>query len=135
MEAVKELTRLRERIQLQLRELQSELDAIDKAVQLLEREGRRSASSVNEKQFAKFGLSDAVRKIVGDEWISPTEVRDVLMQGGYPNKGKGKLLGSVFATLKRLGIGNKAEFEMKRIDDKIKYRKKQPTEIVSAEAA
>ncbi len=120
MQAKQELKRLKEKLNAQITALQSEMAIIDKAIQLLEREGKSSPAATQQgKYFRTVGLSDAIREIVAAEWISPTEVRDRLMRGGYPNKDKSKLLGSVFATMKRLGG---SVFEMKRIDGKLKYR-------------
>jgi hypothetical protein len=130
MEAVKELVRLRERIQVQLRELQLEFDVVNKAIQLLEREGQ---PEVNDKRFAKMGLSEACRQIVNGDWITPSGVRDILMRGGFKNENKSKLLGYVFATLKRLQQAS--EFEVKRIDDRLKYRKKQAATTDSGDLA
>ena len=48
MEATRELVRIKQRKQDQLRELQVEVDAIDKAIELLERE--KSKRRINEHE-------------------------------------------------------------------------------------
>jgi len=132
MQAKQELAQLKEKLQRHIAVLNAEMDTVDKAIRLLDRENESSGvTGHQDKRFAKVGLSDTCRQIVGNEWISPAEVRDVMMQGGYRKADKGKLLGSVFATLKRL---SKNELEGKRVDGKMKYRKRQPA-AMSAEAA
>lgn len=132
MEANHELMQLKQRLQRQITVLESEMATVDKAIQLLEREGHAGANGNQDKRFRKVGLSDACRQIVGDEWILPSAVRNQIMQGGYRNNDKAKLLAAVFATLKRLG---KKEFEGKRIDGKMHYRKRQAAALSATEAA
>jgi hypothetical protein len=132
MQAIQELMQLKEGLQKHIGVLQSEMTTVDKAIQLLEREGQRSPQSLNDRRFAKIGLSDSCRLIVGDDWISPGEIRDRLMQGGYKNDSKSKLLGSVFATCKRLAKAG--QFEVKRLDEKQKYRKRQSVSAAEASA-
>lgn len=133
MQAKQELTQLKEKLQKHIAVLNAEMDTVDKAIRLLDRENESSGvTGQQDKRFAKVGLSDTCRQIVGNEWISPTEVRDAMMQGGYKKADKGKLLGSVFATLKRL---SKSELEGKRVDGKMKYRKRQAAAMAVAEAA
>jgi hypothetical protein len=131
MQAKEELTQLRGRLSEQITALESEMAIVDKTIELLEREDRSSRTASRAQRFRKVGLSDAIRQIVASEWVSPTEVRDELMRGGYPNGDKSKLLGSVFATMKRLG---NSVLEVKRIDDKLKYRAK-PASSANAKAA
>lgn len=134
MQAKAELLQLKGKLQKQISVLESEMATVDKAIQLLEREDRVvGATGSQDKRFRKLGLSDACRHIVDSEWISPAEVRNNMMQGGFKNDDKAKLLGSVFATLKRLAT--KGELEGKKIDGKMKYRKRQPAAMTSAEAA
>jgi hypothetical protein len=123
MQAKRELTQLRERLKQQIAALESEMATIDKAIELLEREDQSSPNAPYGKRFRKVGLSDAIRQVVASVWISPTEVRDELMHGGYPNEDKNKLLASVFATMKRLG--KSGGFEVRRIEGKLKYRVQQ----------
>lgn len=130
MQAIQELMQLKEGLQKHIGVLQSEMATVDKAIQLLEREGQRSTQTINEKQFSKTGLSDACRLIVGNEWISPGEIRDRMIQGGFKNNGKSKLLGSVFATCKRLAASE--EFDVGRVDEKQKYRKRQSVDGAAA---
>lgn len=133
MQAKQELTHLKERLNAQIVALQSEMAIVDKAIQLLEREGQSSQPAPEQaKQFRTVGLSDAIRQTVASEWISPTEVRDELMRGGYPNKDKSKLLGSVFATMKRL---TGSTFEARRIDGKLKYRVRQQSSAIAEDVA
>ncbi len=132
MQAKQELMQLKTKLQQQISVLESEMVTVDKAIQLLEREDHSGASGPKDARFRKVGLSDACRQIVGSEWASPSEVREALMKGGYKHESKAKLLGSVFATLKRLAA---KEFEGKKVDGKLKYRKRQPAAISTAEAA
>lgn len=134
MQAKQQLMQLKDKLLKQISILESEMATVDKAIQLLEREDRvTGAPGPQDKRFRKVGLSDACRQIVGSEWISPTEVRNAMMEGGFKNADKSKLLGSVFATLKRLAV--KGDLEAKRVDAKMKYRKRQAVAISSAEAA
>lgn len=133
MQAKHELRQLKEKLQKQIAVLESEMATVDRAIQLLEREDHSGSNGSQDKRFRKVGLSDACRQIVGADWISPTEVRNQLMQGGYKNVDKSKLLAAVFATVKRLA---KKEFEGKKLDGKMKYRKRQPAAMVNtADAA
>jgi hypothetical protein len=132
MEATHELMKLKEKLLKQIAVLQAEMDTVDRAIQLLAREDRAGANGSQNKRFRKSGLSESIRQVVESDWISPTEVRDLLMHGGYRNADKAKLLGSVFATMKRLG---KTEFEMRKLEGKLKYRKKQAAANESAAAA
>jgi hypothetical protein len=56
-----------------------------------------------------------------------------MMNGGFKNDDKAKLLGYCFATLKRLAA--KGELESKRVDGKMKYRKRQLAAMAAVEAA
>jgi hypothetical protein len=135
MTARTELLQLKERLSKQIAVLESEMATVDRAIQLLEREhqsGSGGASGSQDKRFRNVGLADACRQIVGSDWISPSEVRNYMMQGGFKNTNKARLLGGVFATLKRLG---ETELEGKRVDGKLKYRKRQAAALSSAEAA
>jgi hypothetical protein len=132
MQAKNELMQLKGKLQKQITVLESEMKTVDAAIQLIERENQLEPASPQDKRFRKAGLSDACRQIVGSEWISPTEVRNQMMQGGFKNRDKTKLLAAVFATVKRLA---KKEFEGKKIDGKMKYRTRQPAASSATEAA
>jgi hypothetical protein len=124
MTAQQELLQLKERLQRQIAVLQAEMASVDKTIQLLEREGRPTAMSaaIQDKRYAKLGLSDAIRAILTDEFTLPSEIRNVMLSGGYSAPDKASLLSSVFATLKRMD-GKDAEGE--KIDGKMHYRKRQ----------
>ena len=124
MTAIDELERVKQGIESQIQSLRAELDAIDKAISVLKREQTRpSTLGRSAEDFSKMGLSDACRKIVGEEFISPVIVRDRLRAGAYPNQDKGKLLGSVYATVKRLA--ESGEFEAQKVEgEPTKYRKR-----------
>jgi hypothetical protein len=123
MQAKHELMRLKDKLQRQIAVLESEMATVDKAIQLLERETSPGVNGLHkDKRFAKAGLSDALRQIVGSEWISPAEARDQMLDGGFRAGSKAKLLSAVYATLKRLGTN---ELEGKKIDGKMKYRRRQ----------
>ena len=131
MEAIRELTKLQQRKHDQLRELQVEVDAIDKAIELLEREKQSEALTGTSKEFAKTGFADGCRSIVGPEFITPLEVRDRLIRGGFKHKSKSKVLGGVYATLKRLA-GPKGPFDVGARDGRKVYRMKQTPEQAAA---
>ena len=129
MEATRELLRIKQRKQDQLRELQVEVDAIDKAVELLERESQSEGSTSTSKEFAKTGFADGCRSIVGPEFVTPPEVRDLLIRGGFKHASKIKVLSGVYATLKRLA-GQNGPFEAGTMNGKKAYRMKQQPEPV-----
>jgi len=133
MQAKQELIQLKGRLQSQISVLESEMATVDAAIQLLEREHNSGATGLHDNRFRKLGLSDACRQTVGSDWILPSEVRNQMMNGGFKAADKSKLLSSVFATLKRLST--KGELEGKKIDGKMKYRKRQLAAMSSAEAA
>ena len=56
-----------------------------------------------------------------------------MISGGFKNDDKAKLLSYVFATLKRLAA--KGELDGRKVDGKMKYRKKQPAAMNAMEAA
>jgi len=126
MDTIQELMRVRAGIQDQLRESQSELQAVDTTIKLLQRERQSNIETTNTKEFAKGGLSDACRGILGSELVTPLQVRDRLMLGGYPAKSKSKLLSSVYATVKRLAM--RGEIEAGKLGGKSAYRKKPPAQ-------
>jgi hypothetical protein len=134
MQATQQLTQLKERLRRQIAVLESELNTVDKAIQLLEREHVAGAGDqpYQDRRYAKMGLTDACRLVIGSEWLAPVQVRDEMLRGGFNIEQKKKLLGYCFATLKRLA--QKGDLEGKQIDGKLKYRKREPATGV-AEAA
>ena len=127
MSAQQELLQLKERLQKQISVLEGEMATVDKAIQLLNREGKSGgapsqASPISDKRFARMGLSEACREIVGTEWILPSDVRNQMLQGGFKTDDKAGLLSSVFATLKRLAT---KDLEGAKIEGKMRYRKRQ----------
>ena len=129
MQATQELMQLKEKLQKHIAVLHAEMETVDRAIRLLERENQSRTQGPQDKKFAKTGLSEACRTIVGPEWISPAEVRGVMMNGGYKTTDKAKLLGYVFATLKRLA---QSELEGRKVDGKMKYRKRQSAAVPAA---
>ena len=127
MEAIRELTKIRQRKHDQLHALQVEVDAIDKAIELLERENQNEGSASMSKEFAKTGFADGCRSIVGPEFVAPLEVRDRLIRGGFKHVSKTKVLGGVYATLKRLA-GPNGPLETGTLNGKKAYRVKQNPE-------
>jgi hypothetical protein len=124
MEAIKELLLLRERLQSQLRTLQSEVEAVDKAIKVLEREHPESA--IKTKELSSLGITDAIRRLVKSEYVSPVKVRDQLILGGFPcPKGKSKLLNTVWSTMKR--FEDSPEYEKGKVDGQFALRRK-PTQ-------
>jgi hypothetical protein len=135
MQAKIELLQLKERLQKQIDVLASEMSTVDKAIELIEREHSSTASGIapQNKQFRKLGLADTCRQIVGSDWLTPSEVRARMIQGGYKHEDAAKLLSAIFATLKRLGT---KELEGRKIDGKLRYRKRQSaTALTAVEAA
>lgn len=104
-----ELRRIKSRLEGAIRASQSELEVINKAIELVEREQGASPKALllgtgGVRDFSELGLTEAIRKSVGTEFVIPSEVRDTLLIGGFPipKAGKGRLLNYVFVTLKRL---------------------------------
>ena len=124
MNALTELRRLQRVLLDTLATVQLEADSINKAIEILEREQNKLADqNANGKEFSNIGLADACRKIIRSEFISPLEVRNQLVAGGYPFKStKGKLLGSVYSTIKR--SERKGELEAQKEDGRWCFRKK-----------
>jgi hypothetical protein len=121
MEAIKELLLLRERLESQLRILQSEVDAVNKAIKVMEREHPESA--IKTKELSSLGVTDAIRRTIKGELITPLQVRDQMILGGFPcPKGKSKLLNIVWATMQRLG--ESSDYEVGKSDGKFALRRK-----------
>lgn len=121
MEAIKELLKVRERLNSQLRTTQSEVDAVEKAIKVLERENPESA--IGTKELRTLGVSDAVRRLVKGEFVTTTKVRDQLIMGGFPcPNGKGALLDVVWSTMRR--FANKPDFEAGKVDGKFALRRR-----------
>ena len=127
MDTVTELRRLHRTLLDTLATVQLEVDSVNKAIEIFEREQNKladqSARRANGEEFSDMGLANSCRKIVGSKFISPLEVRNELVAGGYPIKStKGKLLGSVYATMRR--DQKKGEFEARKEDGRWCFRKK-----------
>ena len=127
MEAIRELTKIRKRLHDQLRDLQVEVDAIDMAIKVLEREDEKEGSVSESDEFSNTGFADGCRSIVGPEFITPPEVRDRLILGGFKHKDKTKVLSGVYATLKRMA-GSNGPFESGKLNGKKAYRVKENPE-------
>jgi len=135
MSAQQELLQLKGRLQKQISVLEAEMATVDKAIQLLDREGKfatATGTTGQDKRFSKMGLSEACREIVGSNWTLPSEVRNQMLQGGFKTADKAGLLSSVFATLKRLAT---KDLEGAKIDGKMRYRKRQSTSANTEDAA
>ena len=108
--AVRELFRVKGEIEIKMRAARAELDAINKAIEVLRRAenqpSRVSAQRAPVPQSGEFlglTLPDACRRVVGEDPMLPSEVRDILIQRGYvPRFGPGRLLTDVHITLTRL---------------------------------
>jgi hypothetical protein len=124
MDAKTELIKIQDGLQKQMHDIQGELDAVKIAIGLLEKNRKESTNEMRNEsgRFASIGLSEACRLIVGSEFISPGEVRNLLREGGFENKEN--LFNNVHATLTRLSKGDKAEFEKKLVDGRTKFRRK-----------
>ncbi len=125
MQAVLELTSVRKKISGKITALQAELTAIDRAIEILERETpSQPDSAVNGAAaalFKKIGLGDGCLSIVGSDFMKPSTVRDRLLAGGYKAKNARMFLGSVHSTLKRLSSLGKVE--LGTLDGKQAFRK------------
>lgn len=132
---IQDLTRIKTRLEATLRSCQSELDAINKAIELVEREhgggGRPTLASPaapgtpKGRDLSKITLTEACRLSVVNEFRTPAEVRDAMLVGGFPlpTKGRTRLLNYVFVTLKRLS--KSGEFERGQKDGKFAVRRPQ----------
>src|SRR5215470_5606038 len=71
------------------------------------------------------GWSEAIIRILdkGDTWLSPTEVRDALAEGGYDFTGQANPLASIHTTLKRLVDGGDAIVNTPQPDGKTYYKR------------
>jgi hypothetical protein len=132
MDLLTELERRRDKVVEQLREKQSELSAIHKIIEGMQRDGIRPTagrSSRNgakrDKRLAKLGLSEAIRAVALD-WIAPSDIRNALLEQGYKHTAKSPLLGGVFATCKRLALDGK--FEIREMNERKEYRVKPKSE-------
>jgi len=126
MEAIRELQRVRERLETQLRAIQSEMDAVSKAIKVLEREQPQSVE-IKGKELSALTFTDAVRRLISEEYVTPLKVRDQLIRGGFPHsKDKTKLLNSVWATMQRLVKGS--GFEQGKLDGKFAVRRTRSSE-------
>jgi len=124
MEAIRELEKIKERIAAQLHTMQTELDAVNKAIGLLEREQRNEAGSMQSKRFAKAGLAQSIREIVrGSQFMRPAQIRDCMLEGGYTPRTKANFLNAVYATAKRLAVSG--EFEKGKLNGKLAFRKRE----------
>ncbi|MEP6536094.1 MAG: hypothetical protein ABJF23_12285 [Bryobacteraceae bacterium] len=136
MQAIRELEQLQRRLEAQIALIQAELDTISKTIKILERETPGAAAQMTVPVVASeqripptpitepkaIGLSDLCRQIMGDHWMAPVDVRDQLMEMGYHNTDKGKLLSSVYATLKRLS--DSGEMESRKESGRTEFRRR-----------
>jgi|SRR5215469_1253921 len=114
--AIRELLRVKCQIESHLRAAQAELDAINNAIEVLRRAESQPSSLSSQptlmpqrSEFWGLTLPDACRRVVGEHPVLPSEVRDILIQRGYPvpKLGRRRLLNYVFVTLKRLSEPDK----------------------------
>jgi len=124
MDPTKQLHLVREKLQSQIRVLQGEVEALDKTLKVLQREDPEAA--MNRKELRTLGTTDAIRRLIGSEFITPHTIRDQLILGGFPcRNGKQKLLNIVWATMKRLGKSRTSGFEIgQATDGKFALRRK-----------
>ena len=130
MDLLKELERRREKVREQLRAKQAEIEAINRIIDGMQRDGtanisngraRRTTGTRGGGRFAKLGLSDAIRA-VAIEWKAPSDIRDAMVAGGYKHTAKSPLLGGVFSTCKRMA--EDGEFEVRENTGRKEYRVK-----------
>jgi hypothetical protein len=125
MDLLRELERRRDKVQDQMREKQSELEAISRIISGMQREGisaknrHATRNGTQTKTFARIGLTDAIRA-VATEWGAPSGIRAILLNGGYRHTAKSPLLGNIFATCKRLA--KEGEFEVREMSGRKEYR-------------
>jgi hypothetical protein len=113
--AIRELFRVKGQIEINMRAARAELDAINKAIEVLRR-AENPPSRVTSRhraaqsgEFAGLSLPDSCRRVVGKDPMLPSEVCDILIQRGYPvpKLGPRRLYSHVFVTLKRLSEPDK----------------------------
>ena len=125
MEAIRQLQAVQGRLEAQLRAIQSELDAVKKAISVLQRDLQQREQEVVEirpKELSGMRITEAIRRLIQNDFTTPLTVRDQLMRGGFPHKDKGKLLNVVWATMQRLS--NTAEYEAGKADGKFALRRR-----------
>lgn len=138
MDGILQLEQLKERLEGHIAVIQAELDTINKTIQIWQREipgaspqmtlpdvqGNITLPAVTGSAVPldnkTIGLSAMCRRLTADSWVSPTDVRDALLANGYHNTNKGKLLSSVYATLKRLA--ESGELKVRKDEGRTEYR-------------
>lgn len=142
MEAIVELERLKGRLEAQMAALQAEHETISKAIRILERENPDSTPQmilsdtipvqINApiRPTPEIGLTERCLKIMGDGWMGPADIRDRLLAEKYHNQDKGKLLSSVYATLKRLKGQSKLESRQNE-NGRTEFRRLQAVEVAA----
>ena len=142
MQAIRELDQLKRRLESQITEIQNELETISRTIKILEREIPGASPQMNFPVLSNTsstsplpgvgpktqGLSDLCRQILRERWMSPAEVRDRLLDMGYHNTDKNKLLSSVYATLKRLAEKTK-ELETRKANGRTEFHMRSEVQI------
>ena len=128
MSTSSELRELQSKIRNQITHLQEEHDAIETTIKVIERQHFQSAPVHLEKnnglgEFSSLGITDACRKGVSGDLVTPVQVRDRLIQGGYAGSQK-KMLNSLHPTLRRLV--KMGELEAGTIKGQMAFRKAEP---------
>ena len=71
--------------------------------------------------------------VVGSQFMLPLQIRNRMLEGGYPASSRAKLLNAVYATSKRLV--ESGEFEKGKVNGKLAFRKKDKTDVAPGESA
>lgn len=108
--AIRELFRIKGQIEINMRAAQAELDAINKAIEVLRRAENQPSRAPSKPtpvpqsgEFVGLNLPDICRRVIGEDPMLPREVRDIMIQGGYvPRLGPRRLLTDIHITLARL---------------------------------
>ena len=126
MSAKLELQGLKGRLEDKIRALRMELETVDKAIALLDRETPKPAEAPKIKGIGNMGVTDAIRSMIAFEFVTPLQVRDALTKSAfsYPN-GAAKLLNVVWATMQRLA--ESPAYEVGKVDGKFAVKRRSST--------
>jgi hypothetical protein len=116
MSALQELTAIKEQLEDSIRVAQSELESVKCSIEILQRtrsttdgHGRPGRDDGARTSIAQLGVTDAIRRVLAPELMTPKTVRDAMLSRGFPTDSPSKLLNTVYATLSRFAETGEAE--------------------------